>query len=270
MALEYKFENRGTTQVRPTGSDKRNPCWYMLIAALLLVLMMATWLFFSGYLTPVDSSGAHAVTLRGKMDEQERLLTKQLADIKALEDQLATVKREQQVQVSANDELTKKFAAASAELASEREKLVLYEGILSPSGLAEGLHIQHFGVKPRMVDDKGKKVEGLYNYHLVLSNIKGGDTSVDGSYSITINGKQDGKDVTVTHKDVTPAADKLATKFSVKHYQSLEGNLLFPKDFVPVTVKLKVTPNTGDAPERLTRSYEWATFNDSNASTKKE
>ena len=125
MALEYKFENRGTVQVRPTGSDKRNPCWYMLIAALLLVLMMATWLFFSGYLTPVDSSGAHAVTLRGKMDEQERLLTKQLADIKALEDQLATVKREQQVQVSANDELTKKFAAASAELASEREKLVL-------------------------------------------------------------------------------------------------------------------------------------------------
>ncbi len=86
MALEYKFENRGTVQVRPTGSDKRNPCWYMLIAALLLVLMMATWLLFSGYLTPVDSSGAHAVTLRGRMDEQERLLTKQLTDIKALED----------------------------------------------------------------------------------------------------------------------------------------------------------------------------------------
>lgn len=270
MALEYKFENRGTVQVRPTGSDKRHPCWYMLIAALLLVSIMAAWLFFSGYLIPADSSGVHAVTLRGKMDEQERLLAKQLTEIKALEEQLAAVKREQQVQLSANEELAKKFAAISAELTSEREKLVLYEGILSPSGLAEGLHIQHFGIKPRMVDDKGKKVEGLYNYHLVLSNIKGGDTSVEGNYMITISGKQDGKAVTVTHKDLTPVADKSNTKFSVKHYQSLEGNLLFPKNFTPVTVKLRVTPNTGDAPERLTRSYEWATFNDSNASTKEE
>lgn len=270
MALEYKFENRGTVQVRPAGSDKRSPCWYMLIASLLLLLAVVAWLFVSGYLTSADSTGVHAMTLRGKMDEQARLLEKQADHIKALEEQLATAKREQQVQEAANKDLSDKFAAASAELAAEREKLVLYEGILSSSDMEEGLHIQHFGIKPRLVDEKGKKVDGLFQYHLVLSNIKGGDTTLNGEFSIAIVGKQGGKEVTVSHKDVTPSTDKAVTQFAVKHYQSLEGALLLPKDFVPVTVKLKVSPSTGDALERLSRSYEWASLNDSNISTKKE
>ena len=270
MALEYKFENRGTVQVRPTGSDKRSPCWYVLMAVLLLLLIVSLWLFISGYLTPADSSGIHAVTLRGKMDEQEKLIEQQAKSLKDLEDQLASAKREQQVQVAANDELSKKFAAASADLASEREKLVLYEGILSPSGLEQGLNILHFGIKPLLVDGKGKKVDGLYHYHLVLSNVKGGDSSLDGEYAITISGKQEGKEVTVTQKDVTPSTEKVGTTFAVKHYQSLEGDLLLPKSFTPATVKLKVTPNAGDAPERLSKSYDWATFNDSNAPTKEE
>jgi hypothetical protein len=275
MTLEYKFENRGVTQVRPTGSDKRSPCWYMLAAVLTLSVVGGAWLFLSGYLTPVDSNGAHAVTLRGKMAEQESLIEKQTADIKALEDQLTTAKREQQVQVAANDELSKKYATASADLAAEREKMVLYEGIMTPSALEQGLHIQSFGIKPSMIDKDGKKTDKLHHYHLVLSNItKGGDSTVDGKYSITITGKQGGKSATVTQNDVTPEGEKATSAFSVKHYQSLEGDILFPKDFTPESVKLKVSPSAGEAPDRLTKTYDWATvskpISDAEASTNKE
>ncbi len=274
MSLEYKFENRGTVQVRPTGSDKRTPCWYMLAGILLLLLALTAWMFFSGYLTPVNSSGVYALTLRGKMNEQEKLIGKQSETIRDLEDQLATAKREQQVQVVANDELNKKFAAVEADLATEREKLVLYEDILSPAGLEQGLHIQHFGIKPRLVDAGGKKVDGLHQYHLVLAQIRSGDATLEGKYTITISGKQDGKTVTVTQSDVTPQGEKARNAFSVKHYQSLEGNLLFPKDFKPESVKLRVTLKEGDSPDRLTKSYDWATFNKSDdnltVSTRKE
>lgn len=264
MSLEYKFENRGTVQVRPTGSDKRSPCWYILLSILLLLAVAAAWLFFSGYLTPADSTGVHAMTLRGKMDEQEKLIKKQTSTISALEEQLATAKREQQIQVVANEELSKKFAAVEASLADEREKMVLYEEILSPAGLEQGLHIQHFGIKQRLVDAEGKKVDqGLFQYHLVLAQIRSGDASLEGSYTITIAGKQDGKTVTVTQSDVTPEGEKVQDTFSVKHYQSLEGNLLFPKDFTPESVKLRVKLKEGDSPERLTKSYDWATFSKS-------
>ena len=264
MSLEYKFENRGTVQVRPTGSDKRSPCWYMLVALLLLFTALAGWLFFSGYLTPASSSsGIHAVTLRGKMDEQERLLTEQAASIRELEAKLASAKRDADVQTAANAELTRKFSATEADLTTERGKLALYEEILSPEGLEQGVHLQYFGIKERLVDDDGKKINGkhLYNYHLVLANIRGGDTAVKGSYSIAISGKQNGKAASVLHKDVTPDNEKVLSTFDVKHYQSLEGNLVFPKDFVPESVKVKVSLDSGETPERLTKSYDWSSFN---------
>lgn len=270
MSLEYIFENRGTVQVRPSCGGKRNFCWYILGGAGLLLLVLLVWLFFSGYLTSADSSGVHALTLRGKMDEQEKLIEKQAASIRNLEDQLASAKREQEVQRAANDELTKKFAAAEADLAGQRDKLALYEEILSPEGLEEGLNIQHFSVKERLIDSDGNKVNGghLYQYHLVMANIRGGDASVKGSFSITVTGKQDGKEVTVTQKDVTPKDEKTLTDFDVKHYQSLEGNLLFPKDFEPVSVKVRVSPESGDAPDRLTKSYNWASFSKAGSASK--
>ena len=264
MHLEYKFENRGTVQVRPVGcSVKRNACWYIMIATGVLLLALAGWLFFSGYLTPASATGGiHAVTLRGKMDEQEKLITQQVTTIRELEDKLASAKRGEDVQVAANAELNRKFAAAEADLTVQRDKLALYEEILSPDGLEQGLHLQHFAVKERLVDNDGKRLNGqrLYQYHLVLAHIRGGDAAVKGAYSIIISGKQDGKAASVPHKDVTPANEKVSTVFEVKHYQSLEGNLVFPKDFVPESVKVKVTLDSGETPERLTKSYDWSTF----------
>lgn len=264
MSLEYRFENRGTVQVRPTGSDKRNPCWYMLIGTALLLLALLGWQFFSGYLTPANSSGFQALTLRGKMNEQEKLIEKQTASIRELEEQLATAKREKEVQVVANGELERKFAAAESDLSVQRDKLALYEEILSPAGLEPGVHLQYFGVKERLVDNDGKKLgsgQRLYQYHLVLANIRGGDAAVKGNFSIVISGKQDDKSASVMHQDVTPSGEKAVSEFDVKHYQSLEGSLLFPKDFVPESVKVKVTLASGESPERLTKSYDWASFN---------
>jgi hypothetical protein len=214
------------------------------------------------------------------MDEQERLIAQQTTAIRELEDKLASAKRGEDVQVVANEELKRKFAAAEADLTVQRGKLALYEEILSPAGLEQGLHLQHFAVKERLVDNDGKKINGMrmYQYHLVLAHIRGEEEVIKGSYSIAISGKQDGKSASVLHKDVTPAGEQANTAFEVKHYQSLEGNLVFPKDFVPESVKVKVTLASGETPERLAKSYDWSSFSnkvsavvtDSTASITKE
>lgn len=272
MSLEYRFENRSTVQVRPSQPEKRNPCWYVVIALGLVLFGLVGWMFFSGYFTPMDSTGAHALTLRGKMNEQTRLIKQQTEQLQSLEDQLAATKRDKQVQEVANHELNKKLALAESNLAVEREKLVLYEGILSPEGLEPGLHIQHFALKPRLVDDNGQKVAAntRYHYHVVLANIRAGEASVGGTYTITLTGKRNGETVNLTQKDITPNGTEPNAQFMVKHYQSLEGNLLIPKDFIPQSVKLTVTPDGGETPDRLTQHYNWDTLtnpvNDSNAS----
>jgi hypothetical protein len=246
----------------------------MLATLLTLVVVGGGWLFFSGYLTPIGSDGVHANSLHGKISEQEQLIEKQSADLKSLEDQLTTAKREQQVQLAANDELSKKFAAATTDLAAEREKIAMYDGIKSSDGIAQGLTIQSFEIKASLGDGDAKKTEKPYHYHLVLSNAKDGDSTLTGDYRILITGKQDGKSITVTQKDVAPPGGKISSTFSVKNHQDLEGDLAFPKDFTPESVKLKVSPSSGESPEWLTKTYDWATISkpssDADASPNKE
>lgn len=263
MTLEYRFENRGTVQVRPAGTDKRGPCWYMLVAAVLLLLSLLLWQFLSGYLSSADASGGiHALTLRGKMDEQEKLIARQQDAIRSLEEQLTVAKRDREVEAVANQELRRKLAAAETDLAAQRDKLVLYEQILSPASLEPGLHIQHFGVKGHLVGQDGKKLDGqrAYHYHLVLANIRNGDAPVKGTVDIVVSGKQNGKPASVPHKDITPAGEKSVTDFEVRHYQSLEGNFLFPSGFEPEAVQVKLTLVEGETPPRLAKTYDWASF----------
>ena len=84
MSLEYRFDSRGTGQLRQVGSDKKSPCWYILAALIAVLTIAGSWLLIQGYLLSADSSGSHALSLRGKIDEQQRLLDRQSATIKQL------------------------------------------------------------------------------------------------------------------------------------------------------------------------------------------
>ena len=272
MSLEYRIDNRGVVQVQATR--KRSFCWPAFVLLLLLLALAATWLYFSGYLTPANAAGGglQAISLRGKMNEQERLLKEQKEQIIRLESQSATAIRARQVQETAYDELRSKLSLAEAALAEAKQRLLLYDDILSPQDLEPGLHIQHFAVRPRLLDAAGKKLaEGrYYQYHLVLANVRGGDTAVSGHFEVRLSGQQAGKDVVLKLKDLnTTGADGQAglDRFSLKYYQSIEGYLELPTDFVPAKVEVTLNPVSGENTGKVTRVFEWESFKMSAKST---
>lgn len=260
MSLEYRFENRGTVNVRST-EGKRSFCWHIFITTILLLAGLGAWLFFSGYLTSVDSEGGLQVTsLRGKMNEQERLLSQQAKQLVTLENESVSARRSQKIQETANAKLRRELVLAEGELVEARQKLLLYESILSPEDLEPGLHVQHFGLKRRLVDAEGKKVmhDRLYQYHLVLALIRN-DSAVSGGYTIEISGKEKGKKKTYTHAKLLPEGETVRETFALEYYQSLEGGLLLPEGFVPGSLKVKVRPKAGKV-SSVTKKYDWRTF----------
>lgn len=263
MSLEYRIDHRGVVQLHT--ASQRNLCWPLLVVLLLLLLLGTAWLYVSGYLTPVDStSGTQVFSLRGKMNEQERLLAEQQQQMVKLESQAASAVRSEQVQATANAELRRKLELAETELANAKDNLLLYEEILSPKDIEAGLSIRHFGLKPRLIDLEGNKLphERFYQYQLVLSNLRGNEAGVTGQYFLEIKGVKTGAKVNLPldslHVQPTEQNQDV-NRFSLKYYQRFEGIIELPPAFIPEQVTVTLRPESNANP--LMKSYDWQSFN---------
>lgn len=265
MSLEYRFDRRGNVELQPTG-QKRSLCWLYFILFVLLQFAVAAWLYFSGYLTPADSEGSvQAISLRGKMNEQERLIEKQAEEILRLESRTATAQRSEAIQNTSNAALRDKLVLAESELAESRERLLLYEEILAPQSLEKGLNVQYMDMKRLLIDEQGKKLahDRYYQYHLILTNVRGGDDVVTGKFFLNVRGEKNGKLLTLELKELIADAVgkqqsvKFDHQFSLKYYQGLEGKIELPDGFKPQQVTIVLQPVSG---KKVTRQYDWDAF----------
>ncbi|TXH67488.1 MAG: hypothetical protein E6Q83_17000 [Thiothrix sp.] len=263
MSLEYRIDHRGVVQLQATR--QRNWCWPLLGLLLLLLLVMAAWLYVSGYLTPIDSTrGTQALSLRGKMNEQERLLAEQQQQILQLETQAASAIRSEQVQATANAALRRKLELAETELVDAKDNLLLYEEILSPKDVETGLSVRYFGLKPRLVDREGNRLphERFYQYQLVLSNVRGNEAGVVGQYYLEIKGLKAGERMNLQLDSLllkSTEQNQDVNRFSLKYYQRFEGIIELPPEFIPEQVIVTLRPEPGA--NSVTKTYDWQSFN---------
>ncbi|HPE60734.1 MAG: hypothetical protein KDI15_09005 [Thiothrix sp.] len=258
---EYRFEQRGRKdRVQYYPVYERSWCRWYFLAFIVAEVVLAGWLFFSGYLTPADArDGLQAISLRGKLEEQGRQLERQSGSLETLEKQLASSELSAQIQNAANEELRRQLLLAEQGLSEARQRLLLYEDILSPESLEQGLAIQYLGLKQRELDAQGNKLEHEreYQYHLVLANIRGSEL-VEGRVEIRLSGTENGRQKSYVLQElrVDEGAEQTATdNFSLKYYQSLEGYLRLPDAFLPQTVTVELMPQQGKS--GVTRKYDW-------------
>ena len=263
MSLEYRIDHRGVVQVQAVRQPSR--CWPLLAALLLLLGVLAAWLYMSGYLTPVDATdGRQALSLRGKMNEQVRLLEEQNQHIIKLESQAASATRSEQVQTTANEALRRRLALVETELADAKDNLLLYEDILSPKDVEAELSIRYFGLKPRVIDAEGNKLahERFYQYQLILANVRGNEAGVSGHYHLEIKGLKAGAKLNLPLSALrvkSTEQNQDVNRFSLKYYQRFEGMIELPPDFTPEQVLVTLRPESGANP--VTKSYDWQVFN---------
>ena len=267
MSLEYRFDHRGNVELQ-SAPARRSLCWLYFVLFVLLQVGVLVWLYSSGYLTPADSrTSVQAISLRGKMDEQERLLLKQAQAIALLEADVASAQRSESIQTASNTLLREKLELAETELAESRRRLLLYDEILSPEALVVGLNVQHLSIKRLFIDPNGKKLahDRYYQYHLVLTNVRGSGQAVEGSLNISVLGQLDGKSIALLVNDLlifseTEQQKLAAGRFSLKYYQSLEGRFELPQGFVPTSVEVRLLPAPEEKFDRVTKQYAWETF----------
>lgn len=178
-------------------------------------------------------------------------LQQQFNDLKK---DLIAMSRENSVQQATNKALNRKLLKVEDELTVTKKKQLLFSSILAADDLTKGLHLRHFGLRKK----ESRPNERRYHYTLVLSQAKSGKKIIRGQYVIRIEGKDKGKGkkISFTHSDLVADGIEAEQKFSLKYYQSLEGDLILPQDFNPEKVSLWIIPKNKKL-ETQRKIYQW-------------
>lgn len=156
-------------------------------------------------------------------------------------------KIEREAYQQANQELIK----LQQELLEQKEELVFYRGIVSPSDRALGVNLQSFEVRR-------KNSQNQYSFKLILTKSGKSTKKVSGDTSVVIRGEIDGKVSELKLTDLTLDKSDKGTKFAFRYFQVFEGDIVLPEGFEPFEVKIGVIPTTKKV-EAFTETISWAT-----------
>ena len=133
----------------------------------------------------------------------------------------------------ANQELVK----LQQELLAQKEELVFYQGIVSPSDAALGVNLQSFKVRK-------KNSQNQYSYKMVLTKNGKSTKKVKGGASVLIRGETDDGVDEFKIADLALEKSPKDTKFSFRYFQVFEGDIALPDGFVPFEVEIGIKPTT--------------------------
>lgn len=219
--------------------------WRMFLLLLLGVLSGSYYLYTKGYF--VDPK-----TVTGYAQNQQQLSSLE-TELVALKKQLLILSRDKQIQQDTNIQLNQKLTKSEDDLKSAKEKLLLYENILSTAEQKKGIQLRYFGIKPVNSSDEYAKE---YAFTLILSKSMRGIDEVKGQYLIRFVGTESENKVTYTYRDLHVGQSQPDLRFNLKQYGSFEGKIKLPEAFEVSQVDVWVIPKN----KKLTtqkKSYTW-------------
>lgn len=226
--------------------QKYRPERRRLIIALLVVCLIASWWLLFDY---GRSRGGYDSQEAG--DERNELLShievmKQEND--RLREKNGMLEQAREVDSHAYQELDYTIRSLQNEILQLKEELAFYHGIVGSSGELKGLQIQNL---------KLEKNSDLNSYHfkIILTQFIKGTRQITGKVRLSVTGMQEGKHKDLQHEQVSINAAN-GMKFKFKHFQVLEGDILLPEGFVPISVKLTATPYGSTQPPKE-RIFSW-------------
>ena len=170
------------------------------------------------------------------------------ADREALDDirqQVATLKRSDQISRNANLELQKALAEREEEVSGLRADLDFYERLVGATGQRQGLRVHEAVFAP----ESG----GTWHYTVTLTqNLNRGAIS-KGTMRFVVDGIRDGKLGTVGWDELVQEKNAAGKPFSFRYFQQLEDSVMLPPGFVPQRVRVTLQGNAG----RIEKSFTW-------------
>ncbi len=181
-----------------------------------------------------------------------------LREIEALEDRIAGLKQEiallqthRDIDREAYQVVENNLGQLQKKIQEQRDAIAFYRGIVSPADGGRGLRVQDLKVT------KGKE-DRQYHVRLVLVQVKQHDRSVKGEVGFSVEGAQDGVEVTYTLEQLLPQDVDRNWPFSFRYFQDFDRELYLPAGFTPEKINIEVISRTKSIAS-VKQSFLWGT-----------
>ena len=214
----------------------RHPWWaYGLLATVLLAALLGAWGLWT-----LASGGS---------DDPRAELARRIAEVERLEQDVATLKRSDQISRDANQELQATLAVRDEEIAALRADVAFYERFVGATAQPRGLSVHELELRPQQNNGR------VWRFVATLTQTRDRDTPSEGQLLLSLEGTRDGKLQKLSWPDLRQQPDAAGQPYAFKYFQRVEGDLMLPEGFVPLRVNARLVPARGAAVER---TFPWA------------
>lgn len=177
----------------------------------------------------------------------DRLRT-QASSIDALEQEVATLKRSDQISRQANTDLQGTLAERDEEIASLRADIAFYERFVGSTAQRHGLSVHELKLEPQ-------RDPQLWHFVATLTqNLNRGAVN-RGRLLLSVEASNGGRMQRLSWGELRQQGSAPGIEYSFKYFQQVEGDLLLPAGVKPVRVIVRLVPASGAAVEQ---SFTWS------------
>lgn len=169
------------------------------------------------------------------------------ARIEALEQQVAILRRSDQISREANRDLQGTLAERDEEIAGLRADVAFYERFVGATGARRGLTVHQLQLQPQ-------SAQAWHFTATLTQNLNRGAVST-GRVTLSVEGTRAGKLQKLSWGDLRQQADAPGVAYSFKYFQEVAGDLVLPPGFQPLRVTVRLQPQGAASVEQ---SFAWA------------
>lgn len=169
-----------------------------------------------------------------------------------LSQQLTQLRTGADVDRQSIEDLRQVVMTQKAQLNASERDLRVYKDLLSPSAKTNPLGIS-FGVFTVLP----LKEPGHFNYSLTVQKLSTKEADFTGLLEFRVIGQQAGKSLQLSLYQVSSQVSEPSIPLNFKYFQTLEGDMTLPADFVPQNVELVVKARDKKAPPLIAAELDW-------------
>jgi hypothetical protein len=218
-----------------------------VIRILMLVVVFVVGVAAS-YFAGLYQINQQQVAQTHEQDSQQQKATNELSQ------ELAQLHTSADIDRQTIEDLRQLVMTQKAQMSASERDLRVYKDLLSPNAKTNplGLSFGVFTVLPL-------KEAGHFNYSLMVQKLSTKDADFSGFLEFRIIGQQGGKSLQLSLYQVSSQVTVPSIPLNFKYFQTLEGDLTLPVNFVPQTVELVVKPKDKKSPALVTAELDWPT-----------
>jgi hypothetical protein len=206
---------------------------YVVLAVFLAALAFGAWGLWTVFAPP---PGDPRLQLAAQRDR-----------IAALEQQVATLSRSDQVSREANRDLQGTLAERDEEIAGLRADVAFYERFVGSTAQRHGLAVHQLHLQAQQ--------GGAWHFTATLTRNAGRGEVNAGHLTLTVEGSRNGRMEELAWEVLRQQPDAPGLPYSFKYFQQVEGDIIVPAGLQPVRVVVGLDPDQGDEVEQ---SFTWA------------